>query len=96
MAAPSDTKELLARLDRIEELLRSPDVPGQIHRAEAIAISISQGAPSGVIAEIALQVLAALGAIDRFPEMAAYMVSLDTMLRRLREALLATDHDKGG
>jgi hypothetical protein len=94
MVGPSgNTRELLLKVDRIAELLRSPDVPGQLDHAQAVAISISQAAPSGVIAELALQVLAALGAIGRFPEVAVYMVTLDTALRRLREALL--DHNKG-
>jgi hypothetical protein len=92
--ACSDTKRLLARLDRIAELLHSPDIPEQMHRAKDVAISISQGAPSGVIAELALQLVAALGVIDRFPDVPAYMVTLDTALRRLRDALLATDHNK--
>ena len=95
MVAPSDAKNLLARLDRIAELLLSPEIPGQMHHAEAVAISICQSAPNGVIAEIALQLVAALGAIGRFPDEPAYMVTLDTALRRLREALLAAAHHKG-
>jgi hypothetical protein len=91
VAVLSDGKRFLVSLDRIEEFLRSPDVPGQLHRAEAVAISISQGAPNGVTAGLALQLVAALGATDRFPDVPAYMVSLDTLLRRLREALLASD-----
>ena len=74
--------------------MRSPDVPGQMQHAETLAIAISQGAPSGAIAELALQLVAALGLMDRFPDVPAYMVTLDSALRRLRDALLATDHDK--
>jgi len=47
-----------------------------------------------MVAELALQVVAALGAVNQFPEVAAYMVTLDTALRRLREALLGTARDK--
>jgi hypothetical protein len=89
-----ETKQILARLDLIAEVLRSPDIPGQIHRAEAVATSISQGAPNGAIAQLALQVVAALGAMDRFPDVPAYMVTLDTALRRLREAVEAADRSK--
>jgi hypothetical protein len=92
VADPTKNKQLLARVERIEELLRSPDVPGQVRQAEALAVSISQSAPSGIIADLALQVVAALGAMNRFPEVAAYMVTLDTALRRLREAL-RTSHE---
>ena len=87
-------KLLLARLDRIEDLLRSPDIPGQMQHAKDAALSISRSAPSGMVAELALQVVAALGAVNQFPEVAAYMVTLDTALRRLREALLGTARDK--
>jgi hypothetical protein len=85
-----ETQHLLATLDRIADLLRSPDVPGQVSRAQALALAISQAAPSGAIAELALRVVAALGAISRFPEVSEYMVALNTALRRLREALLAS------
>jgi len=64
-----------------------------MQHAETLAITISQGAPSGAIAELALQLVAALGLMDRFPDVPAYMVTLDTALRRLRDALLATDHN---
>jgi hypothetical protein len=88
-------KPLLARLDRIDELLRSPDVPGQMQHASDAALSISRSAPSGAVAELALQVVAALGAVTKFPEVAAYMVTLDTALKRLREALLGAEPDNG-
>jgi hypothetical protein len=94
VVAPSNTKQLLAKLDRITELLRSPGVPAQMHDAEGVAVSISQSAPSGVIAELALRLVAVLGATARFPDMPAYMVTLDLSLRQLREALLAMDHNK--
>ncbi|HYL88485.1 MAG TPA: hypothetical protein VEU32_06925 [Burkholderiales bacterium] len=89
--ADRSTKQLLASLDRIAALLRSPNVPGQIDHAEAVALSISQGAPSGVVAELALRVVAALGALNRFPDVPAYMVTVNTALRHLRDALRATD-----
>ncbi len=95
MVVSGDAKQFLARLDQIAQLLRSPDVPGQVHHAESLAISIAQGAPSGAIAELALQVVTALGSIDRFPEAPDYMVTLDTGLRRLREALAAEERNTG-
>jgi hypothetical protein len=91
VVAPN-TKQLLARLEQVAELLRSPDVPEQLHRASALAISISQAAPSGMLAGLALQLVAAIGAVGQIPEVPVHMVSLNTLMRQLREALLATDH----
>lgn len=94
MVLPSETQRLLAKVNQIGELLRSPNVPGQVHHAEMLAISVSQGAPSGAIADLALQIVTALGAIERYPEAPEYMVALDTALRRLREALGAVERGK--
>ena len=85
----TDARRLLAKVNQIAELLLSPDVPGQVHHAQMLAISISQDAPSGAIADVALKVVAALGSIEQFPDAPEFMVALDTALRRLREALEA-------
>ena len=74
----ADARLLLAKVNQIGELLLSPDVPGQVHHAQMLAMSISQGAPSGVIAELALKVMAALGSVERFPDAPEFMVVLDT------------------
>ena len=94
MAASKQTQQLVARLDRIAELLLSPDVTGRMLQAQAVAASISQGAPNGAVAGLALQLVAALGAIAQYPHVPEYMVSLETVLRHLREALMATDRDE--
>src|SRR6185369_169208 len=66
--APDETKLLLSKLDRIAELLRSPNDPRQMREAKAAAVSISQTAPTGAFAGLALQLVAALGAVDQFPQ----------------------------
>lgn len=89
-----DARRLLAKVNQIAELLLSPDVPGQMHHAQMLAVSISQDAPSGVIAEVALKVVAALGTVERFPDAPEFMVVLDTALRSLRAVLEAFDGSK--
>ena len=59
-----DARRTLAKVNQIAELLLSPDLPGQLHHARMLAVSVSQDAPSGAIAEVALKVVAALGAAD--------------------------------
>lgn len=80
--------ELLGQVKEIDELLRFPSVSNHIARANALALSIARNAPTGVIANLAMQVLSESNAL-RPPALPlrADDGRLRALLRRLRAAL---------
>lgn len=51
--------ELVLRLDELEAALQSPIVNGDLVKAEMLAVYIARSAPSGPIANLAMQVMSA-------------------------------------
>jgi hypothetical protein len=55
----TDLDDLLSRVKEMEELLHFPTVQGHIERASTLAVSIARNAPTGGVANLAMQVMSA-------------------------------------
>lgn len=87
---PSD---LLAQVKEIEDLVRFADVPGNVNKARALALSIARNAPD-TVAGRALQLLDAVNAWERSGKpLLADDIQLSKMLWRLGVALQEAQRD---
>lgn len=57
--------ELVLRLDELETIIQSPGANGHLEKAEALAMYIARGAPSGPIANLAMQLMSAAAELRR-------------------------------
>jgi hypothetical protein len=55
----TDLDDLLSRVKEMEELLHFPKVKGHIERASTLAVSIARNAPTGGVANLAMQAMSA-------------------------------------
>ena len=78
--------ELVLRLDELEAALRSPIADGKFDKAEALAMYIARSAPSGPIANLAMQMMTAANQL-RYGNQPGANGSLEKTLSQLRTAL---------
>ena len=76
--------ELMLRLTELEALMQAPMVDGHLKMAEGLAMYIARSAPSGQIANLAMQVMSDLIEVRTRPEADG---SIQKTLSQLRTAL---------
>jgi hypothetical protein len=78
--------ELVLRLDELETIIQSPGGNGHLEKAEALAMYIARSAPSGRIANLAMQLMSAAAELRLSGQPNG---SLEKTLSELRTALRA-------
>ena len=73
----------------IEALLASCAEADRLERAKRLALDIARSAPSGMVASLALQVVAALGCFEKYPHVEPYSTALLLALHKLTSAVSA-------
>jgi hypothetical protein len=79
-------EEMMFRLDELEQLLQFPRVDGHAGKAGGLAMYIARSAPSGHIANLAMQVMSAASELREGNE-AQTRAAFNTALTELRLAL---------
>ncbi len=86
--------DMLAQVKDIENLVRLADVPGNVNKVSALALSIARNAPDTVAAP-ALQLLNAVNAWERSGQPRAEDIQLSKAVWRLGVALQDAQRDSG-
>jgi hypothetical protein len=79
-------EEMMFRLDELEQLLQLPKVDGHAEKADGLAMYIARSAPSGHIANLAMQMMSAATEL-REGYTGEMRHAFDTTLTSLRLAL---------
>lgn len=91
---PVPVDELLSRLKEIEDLIRVPGLIGHSASARSLAMSIARQAPTEGVANLAVQLTAAVDALEEHElPLSASNIDLSKTLWRLR---LALEREKKG
>ena len=83
-----EVNELFSRVKQIEDLVRVPSVIGHFASAQSLAMSIARQAPTGGIANLAMQLIAEVNALKESAlPLSTSNVHLNKILWKLQLAL---------